>query len=428
MTVVDSTRASEAETGVANVMLVSGDSHVGPSLDLLRDHCPKQHRDDFDAFAGSESVATMRAMFGTNPDALNLRTAGHHDVAARLDDMDTDGIAAEIIFHNSFNGEPMPFADSGWPDPANPELARIGFQIYNRWLAEFCEAAPERLIGLAHIPIWDLDAAVEETRWAADHGFRGINFPATRPGWAHYNDPVWEPLWDVAEAAGLVLTTHAGGGADPASMAEFATPLMLIETGGVLNRRPIPRMVIGGVFERHPGLKLAMTEQPGVWVPAMLAEMDSAVLGMPPVRWTPLPKSPSEYFTSNVFVGASFIAPFEVRDAIEHGYWTNLFWGRDYPHPEGTWRFRESLDEVPMTHLSLRHAFAGAPEAELRAVVGTNAVSIYGLDGDALRVIADKIGPSLSQITTPLETVPASDGPERQGMGMFSFRTIGGWA
>ena len=47
--------------------------------------------------------------------------------------MDTDGIAAEIIFHNSFNGEPMPFADFGWPDPANPELARVGFQIYSRW-------------------------------------------------------------------------------------------------------------------------------------------------------------------------------------------------------------------------------------------------------------------------------------------------------
>lgn len=401
---------------------------MGPSLDLMRDFCPKEYRDEYDAFAGSDVVAFMRAAYTSNPDSLWLRTAGHGDVDARLADMDRDGVAGEVIFHNSFNGEPMPFLDGGWPDPNNPELAAVGYQIYNRWLADFCSTAPERLIGLAHIPIWDVDAAVAEARWAADHGFRGINFPATRPGWKHYNDPVWEPLWDVAEAAGLVLTTHAGGGADPAANEVFATPLMLVEMGGTLNRRPIPRMVIGGVFERHPGLKLAMTEQPGIWVPAMLAEMDSAVLGSFGDRWTPLAKRPSEYFMNNVFVGASFIAPFEVADAVEHGYSANLFWGRDYPHPEGTWKFSESPDDTPMTHLSLRHAFAGAPETEFRALVGTNAVRIYGLDGDALHAIADTIGPSVEQLTTPLDAVPAPDGPEREGMGMFSFRMFGGWA
>ena len=64
---VDSTRASEAETQVANLMLVSGDSHVGPSLDLLRDHSPKQSRDDFEAFAGSESVGVGARDVGDEP-------------------------------------------------------------------------------------------------------------------------------------------------------------------------------------------------------------------------------------------------------------------------------------------------------------------------------------------------------------------------
>jgi predicted TIM-barrel fold metal-dependent hydrolase len=412
------------------VLLVSGDSHVGPLLDTqLRDYCPKRYLDEFDEFAASPMVAAVRAALGSGL-SVNSKTAGHFDPDARLADMDSDGVAAELIFHDSFNGESFPLKDAGWPDPDNPELAAVGYQIYNRWLADFCAAAPERLIGLAHVPLWDLDAAIAELRWAAEHGFRGVNFPGTRPGWPHYNEAVWEPFWSAAEDTGMVLTTHAGGGVDPAATEVYAAAaaLMLIEAGGTLNRRSIPRMIIGGVFDRHPNLKLVMTEQPGVWVGALLSEMDSAVLSVPYRQGGPLPKPPSEYFTSNVFVGASFMSPFEAEAAVREGYWTNLFWGRDYPHPEGTWRYSEDPTAEPMTHLSLRHAFAGIPEDEARALVGGNAISVYGLDRDKLSVTAEKIGPTLDQITTPLESIPRADSPEREGMGLCAFRTVGAWA
>ena len=412
------------------VLLVSGDSHVGPLLDTqLREYCPKRYLDQFDEFAASPMVAAVRAALGSGL-SVNAKTAGHYDPDARLADMDSDGVAAELIFHDSFNGESFPLKDAGWPDPDNPELATVGYQIYNRWLADFCAAAPERLIGLAHLPMWDLDAAIAELRWAAGHGFRGVNFPGTRPGWPHYNEAVWDPFWSAAEDAGMVLTTHAGGGVDPAATEVYAAAaaLMLIEAGGTLNRRSIPRMIIGGVFDRHPNLKLAMTEQPGVWVGALLSEMDSAVLSVPHRQGGPLPKQPSEYFETSVFVGASFMSPFEAEASVREGYWTNLFWGRDYPHPEGTWRYSEDPTAEPMTHLSLRHAVAGIPEDKARALVGGNAVSVYGLDRDKLSVIAEKIGPTLEQITAPLESIPRADSPEREGMGLCAFRTVGAWA
>ncbi len=410
------------QVATERVLLVSGDSHVGPTLETLREYCPKRHLEQFDEHLESPMVQMMRQF---RFESRNLKTDGHHDPAARLADMDGDGCAAEVIFHNSFNGEPMPFMDPGWPDPDDPELATVGFQIYNRWLADFCSAAPQRLIGLAHVPLWDLDASLAEVEWAADHGFRGINFSATRPGWKQYDDPSWEPLWDLAEDAGMVLTTHAGGGADPDARASGPSPLFLIEVGGTLNRRPIPRMILGGVFERHPNLRLAMTEQPGVWIPYMLSEMDSAVIGARTLG-VQLSKKPSEYFSSNVFVGASFMARFEAEAAIENGSWPNLFWGRDYPHPEGTWRYTEDPDEEPLSHLSLRHTFAGLPEDKVRALVGENAVRIYGLDADELRRVADEIGPTIEQITTPLDSIPTDD--ERDGAGALAFRTIGAWA
>ena len=409
------------------VLLVSGDSHAGPTLEALRSYCPGAYLGAFDEFSASAQVEEMRSgVRGSG--SLYLNTSGHDDPGARLADMDRDGIAAEVIFHNSFNGEPMPFLDLGWPEFDNPELAGVGFQIYNRWLADFCGFAPERLIGLAHIPLWDIDAAIKELHWAADHGLRAINFPSARPQWIQYNNPHWDPFWAAVEETGLVLATHAGAATDPAVQEVAGTPLLLIEAGGAYNRRAVARMILGGVFERFPGLRLAMTEQPGVWIPAALVELDTAALAPLPLANSELSKAPSEYFKSNVFVGASFIAPFEVEAAVDDWWWTNIFWGRDYPHPEGTWRYSADPEETPMTHLSLRHAMAGIPEDKVRAIVGENAARVYGLDVVSLRSIADEIGPTIEEITAPLDDVPALDGPERKGYGYFAFRTVGPYA
>ena len=60
--------------------------------------------------------------------------------------------------------------------------------------------------------------------------------------------------------------------------------------------------------------------------------------------------------------------------------------------------------------------------AAVRAMVSDTAIEVYGLDRAALQAVADRIGaPSLAQLTTPLETIPA-DG------GILSFRTFGPWA
>ncbi len=413
--------------GEERVLLVSGDSHVGPSLEALRSYCPQAHLDAFDEYAASPEVEELRAGARSGR-ALYLRTSGHDDAGARLADMDRDGIAAEVIFHNSFNGQPIPFDDQGWPQFDNPELAAAGFRIYNRWLADFCSAAPERLIGLAHIPLWDIDAAIEEVQWAADVGLRGVNFPCARPLWTQYNDPSWDRFWAVVEETGLVLATHAGAATDPPVREVNGTPLLLIEAGGAYNRRGMVRMILGGVFDRFPNLKLAMTEQPGVWIPSTLADLDSAVQAPLPLTNGDLSRAPSEYFRANVFVGASFAAPFEVEAAVQDWWWTNIFWGRDYPHPEGTWRYSDDPDETPMTHLSLRHAMAGKPHDKVRAIVGANAARVYGLDEAKLGSIADEIGPTMEEITTPLESVPALDGPERKGYGYFAFRTAGTWS
>jgi hypothetical protein len=60
-------------------------------------------------------------------------------------------------------------------------------------------------------------------------------------------------------------------------------------------------------------------------------------------------------------------------------------WGTDYPHPEGTW---------PNTIARLRSDFGDVPVGDTRQMLGETAARCYGFDLDALRPIADKIGPT----------------------------------
>ena len=136
-----------------------------------------------------------------------------------------------------------------------------------------------------------------------------------------------------------------------------------------------------------------ITETPGNWFPSTAAELDAVWRFYDAKRDEPLnqalldqvPRPPSEYMASNVFYGASFASPYEVAHAVENGNATQLLWGSDYPHLEGTFVNPEGRDRPSVTRLALRHTFCGVSAEDTRRMVGQNAIDIYGLDADALR-------------------------------------------
>jgi predicted TIM-barrel fold metal-dependent hydrolase len=180
------------------------------------------------------------------------------------------------------------------------------------------------------------------------------------------------------------------------------------------------------VFERHPELRLMITELPGAWWKPVVNELDSIYLMS---KKTPtgtlgehVPRLPSEYFSSNVFIGASFTSRDEAFAAVRDGMERNICWGSDYPHVEGTWAGPLSDDEVPMTHRALRWTFSGLDGNHIRRIVGLNAIEALGLDQVALTRVAARIGaPSPADVSVPLDHPPA-DG------GLLAFRTFGPWA
>ena len=408
------------------LVIVSADTHIGPRLvEDLRAYCPSRHLDAFDRFAAAHTAPLAADMFHAHP---NFGTAGHFDASARLEDFDRDGVAAGVIFHGSQNLQPLPFIPNGRAT-VDPDMAAIGQEIYNRWLADVVAQAPERHVGLAYLPMWDIEASIGALRSARGAGLRGVNFPAPRDGFIlEYNDRAWDPFWAACEELDLPLTTHVGGGSAARYEGPEAFALIAVETGGWFARRAMWWMIFGGVFERHPDLKLVITETPGNWWPTTSAELDSiyemvAVTGRDrfPEFAAQVPRRPSEYMARNVHFGASFMAPFEAHHAVDAGIDTQLLWGSDYPHLEGTWKQPEDDAEPAVTRLALRNTFHEVPADATRRMIGENAVRVYGLDVDALHAVAGRIGaPTLRELSQPVVSIPSGASPQ-------AFRSSGAW-
>ena len=423
----DRMMATKNETGAAasadtrRVLMISCDTHIGPPLAAYRPYCESKYLAQFDEY--DKRVSQAREMFrksgrgksasSASVEALlnNAKTKGHVDVGAQAKDMDTVGVAAQVMFHFSQNGTPMPFQplESEIDESKSPtddlDARAAGMRMYNRWIADAIAAQPEpeRHIGLAYIPFWDIEASIAEIRWAKQVGLRSVNFPTMRVWLPGYNDPMWEPLWAVCEELEMPLTCHGGGGVPAKFTGLGGASLAPLENTSIFHRRVIPWMVFGQVFERHPGLKLVLTELPGTWLRYYIEEMDSVYHSRLLETKDRLPKSPSEYIKSNVFHGASFMSHKEALAAIEGGYTGSVFWGNDYPHVEGAWRWAEDpAEERAFSLASLRKTFGGLPAEVVAKMCGTSAAVVYGVDEAKLRPISERIGYSFEEITNPL--------------------------
>lgn len=430
-------------TSTTPYLVVSSDTHIGPRVvEDLRQYCPANRLEEFDDSAKQLIAIRDRLLAyftgGQGVTFRNFRTEGHFDPHARLRDMDQDGVAAEAIFHGSQNGEGLPFhsgarrttpgAETRNAPRVEPdyELLELGFHIYNHWLADFCSVEPERHVGLAHLPMWDIPSAIKEVEWCREAGLRGVNFPAPKAFIKPYNLPDWEPFWSACEDLGVTLSNHGGAGAGNSLRGPAGTTIMKAEANWLSRMTPTNELTLGGVFERHPRLHLVLTEIPGTWWSQVMVDLDSLYLADIRTYGAELeqlcPRLPSEYAAENVFIGASFHAHFEAEDAIEKGYVRNVLWGSDYPHAEGTYQDPEGLEiDEPMTRLAQRSTYAGLPREEVGWMLGENAIGAYGLDRDALEKVAARINaPTYDDLNRPLDAVPA-------GAGHLAFRTFGPW-
>jgi predicted TIM-barrel fold metal-dependent hydrolase len=340
-----------------------------------------------------------------DPDGIyrSGRWAGAWDRDIRLAEMDREGVAAEFVFNGYYRATDLFFNVSNTVYP--PEVAAAGVRAHNRWLIDTFGPAKERLLLVGAVGrCLDMDETVRELNWIADHGFVGTYAPgfSGHPDLPPLYDSYWEPAWQACADRGLTVVVHGGYGMEPGGTFKALTTIFegVHAEGGtdrdaiqklqstfndsfftdVRSRRPLWQLTLGGVFDRHPDLRVMLTEIRGDWLPATLDRLDSVFEEHRDE--VPGQRKPSEYWPSNLLAGLSFMHRAEIERRHEIGV-EKISFGRDYPHTEGTW---------PNTREYLQALLAGVPEVEARQILGENLARFLHLDEAALAPIVERIG------------------------------------
>jgi predicted TIM-barrel fold metal-dependent hydrolase len=419
-----------------NYVVVTADAHASPDdFDHFLSYVDPAHRDA--VAEQGELPSTAISMFGghdlgaiDDPDPVRAaaarRLAGMGvDIAAasewldrysadwviagdgdgrRLAVLEEQGVHAEVTFPGPvLTGSLANAMYAGANRNDNLDTVWPALHAYNRWLADFCAAASGRRAGCIPLDLHDIDRAVAEVAWAREHGiFGGIMLPAMSvssrlPGYA---DSYYDPLWSACVDCEMVINLHTGASGSPTDVrflydAEHGSMLGLYEVF-VFTRRPLWFLILGGVFDRHPGLQVVVTENGVQWLPSLVRDLEQFydTHGCAPVRST-LALRPREYVEKHVHLGGSLMkrAEAEMRDEIGVD---RIMWGADYPHLEGA---------APVHRAVMQHVLGGLPEDDIRRILGTNAIELWGFDAAQLQQIADRVGPTVDDLATPL---PAS--------------------
>ncbi|MDH4144627.1 MAG: amidohydrolase [Acidimicrobiia bacterium] len=278
----------------------------------------------------------------------------------RLEYMDRDGLAAELIYASVGMGICM---------HRDAEYKQACMKAYNRWLQAMCSEAPERIYGLAQTAVLSVDSAIADFQEAKDMGMVGMMMPGD-PINEDYDHPDYDALWECATDLDLpiafhILTNRAGSinqkvrGHD---MNGFLAIMRAIQD-------VVGMMTLGGVFERHPNLKLVVAESDAGWLPHYMYRMDHAVrMQHEDGRLPGMSKKPSEYIRSNVW--ATFqddVTAYHTGGMMDH---THLLWASDFPHTDSTYPHSRRLVEEQSAHL---------PEEQRQAIFRDNTANLFNL-------------------------------------------------
>jgi len=383
-------------------LIIAADSHAGLPTEEYRAYLASKYHPAFDDFLAERAgvVEQVTKMGIRNDDYAKKwfeehdeELAGGWDAIKRDQALDGDGVAGEVVYPDADAVESrtcVPFgAGLGLRGDLDPELGMAGAQAHNRWLAELCAVSPERRCGVALVPITaELDIVLAEIRRAKESGLGAVMIPAMWCNQTPYHDRKYDPVWALCEALEMPVVTHSGA----ASRDEYGDNLGIYVTEVTWwPARPLWFLLWSGVFERFPGLRFGVTEGGCWWLPQLLWSWDRLFMGQKgaeklgrDVFAGQVTMLPSEYVDRNCFTGLANVKRRELGMRYEIGI-QNMCWGTDFPHPEGTW---------PNTHDWLVKTFFDIPIDETRQMLGLNAAEIFGFDLDALAPLAEKIGPT----------------------------------
>jgi predicted TIM-barrel fold metal-dependent hydrolase len=287
---------------------------------------------------------------------------------ARLEDMDVNGVEAQLSFPNypRFCGQQFLWGK-------DKELARLCVEAYNDWMVEeWCAEDPRRLLPLCLVPLWDAIMAAAEVRRNAARGVRAVAFselptfldlPSIYSGY-------WDPFYAACSETDTVVCMHVGSGtktphtSPDAPDAVAATILFGNSVGGVAD------YLFSGVLDRFPELKLMFAECQIGWIPYLLERADDV---WHTHQWSGprdfCPEPPSTYYYRQIY--SCFFKDAVGVQMLEQVGPGNVVFETDYPHQDGTW---------PHSRRAAAEQFGHLDQPTVDRLARGNAIDLLGLD------------------------------------------------
>ncbi len=384
---------SDIFTEVASIdyPIVDADAHVNEPPDLwqsrvparMRERAPKvlhTERGDVWSFDDGKRLRPLGLTATAGLSYLQFRAEGlsydtirpgSFDPAARLADLDADGIWAQILYPSVTLAGARTYSD-------DRDLQLACVRAYNEWLVEFCAAGHGRLVGQTIIPTTGVADAVAELRWGLENGLRGAVIAAYPNG--SFDDPgeANDPFWDLAQEAGVPLGVHIGSftesGLAPGKIEQSTIQFMAGAGASKAGAQTIPvaaQLVFSGVPQRFPRVRFLLVEANIGWIPTVLEQLDDMFLRY---RWFSgavqrMQETPSRIFHRNFW--ATFMVDtvgIELRHRMNQDH---IMWSTDYPHTGSDW---------PNHRVTIERLFRGLPAADVKKMLHTNCKTLYGLE------------------------------------------------
>jgi predicted TIM-barrel fold metal-dependent hydrolase len=289
---------------------------------------------------------------------------GSSEPHARLKVQDRDGVQAEILFPNDG------LAIFGLDDARAQEET---FKVYNDWLVDFCNVAPDRFFGVTCVAGYDIDEAVRELHRGLSRGLTGLAVWQVPDPKLPFTLPHYEKLWAAAAEAKAPVHMHILTGHSYARSKEKVRGYEKIR--GSVNKKQndtinaLFDIIFSGVLERHPDLRVVLSESECGWLPFILQQWDYYFERHRKTETIDLKRKPSEQFNEQVY--CTWLEDYSGTRQFTWWGQDNLMWSNDFPHPNSTY---------PNSRENVIYHIGNLDAGLQRKLVRDNAIRLYGLE------------------------------------------------
>ena len=353
----------------------SADSHIQEPDALYVDGLPAslkryalQVRKDGDyLIAGTDEKQIHRLRLGKHRDIpIFAERRGTRELPGRFEDMDFEGIDAEICF---------PQLGLWIYAVGNPDAEAASARLFNDWSDGFLEGHQDRLVKCGMLPVMDFSCTLAELDYLAGKGYKAAMLPLVSFGaLPKYNSEAWDPVFAKAAHHGIVFVMHSGTGLESVVSEKGPGGAIINYAGQAMDAMNTAMYLIsGGVLDRNPGAKVAFIETGASWLAALGERMDEVAEAHLFYVRPKLSRKPSQIIDDQVWAGFQHDRACIVAADKKMPGSRNIMWGSDYPHAEGTWPVSRNVVDRLFEDLAVS-------EATWRDAVGLNAARLFGIE------------------------------------------------